>query len=373
MDLSLIPVAIVIIFMAGYLYVKKKIEYWELREQFAKKKETIEIKNIFSLFTTDVIGNCAFGIECNSFKKPNTEFRRIGKRLFEFTFLEAMRVIFSTMFQDFSRMLKMKIIKTDVAEFFMRFFKEIVEYREKNDIKRDDFLSLLMQIKNTGKLDGDSTGLGKITFEELVAQMYAIFNASYETTSSTLTLAVYELAQHQDIQEKAREEVNRILKKYNDEYTYEACTEMKYIDQIIKETLRKYPVIDYLLRLCGQDYSVPNTNHVIDKGTYIAIPVHAIHHDPEIYPDPEKFDPERFTEDNIKNRHPYAWLPFGEGPRNCIAMRLGMVQAKIGLASLLSKYRVNVSPRTVIPPVFNYGSFTLSPKDGMWITLEMAT
>ncbi|XP_055701922.1 cytochrome P450 6a9-like [Phlebotomus papatasi] len=345
-------------------------EFQNYLAPFADKKATIEIKDVLSRFTTDVIGNCAFGIECNSLKEPDTEFRRIGKRVFEFTSFEFVRIFFLIMFQDLGRLLKMKINKPEVSEFFMRLLKETTEYREKNNIKRNDFLTLLMQIKNTGKLEGDDMDLGKMSFEELAAQTFLFFIAGYETSSSTMTFALYELAQHQDIQDKARAEVNGILEKYNGEYTYEACMEMKYIDQIINETLRKHPIVDNLLRICGQDYHVPGTKHIIEKGTMVSIPVYGIHHDPEIYPDPEKFDPDRFTEENIKARHPYAWLPFGEGPRICVGMRFGVMQTRVGLANLLSKYRVKTTPKTAIPLVLDPASTVMTPKNGMWLQVE---
>ncbi|XP_055697212.1 cytochrome P450 6a9-like [Phlebotomus papatasi] len=345
-------------------------EFQDYLEPIAQKNQEVEIKDILARFTTDVIGNCAFGVECNSLKDPDTEFRRIGKKVFEFTGLEFTRFYFLAVFQELGRMLRMKLIKADVSEFFLRLLRETTEYREKNNIKRNDFLSLLLQIKNTGKLEGDDTDLGKMTFEELAAQTFLFFAAGYETSSSTMTFALYELAQHQDIQDRAREEVNRILKKYNGEYTYEACMEMKYLDQVINESLRKHPILDFLVRRCVQDYQVPGTKHVIDKGTLMIISVYGIHHDPEFYPDPDKFDPDRFTEENIKNRHPYAWLPFGEGPRICVGMRFGMMQTRVGLAHFLSKYRVRTSPKTAIPPVLEPASGVMSPKGGMWLKLD---
>ncbi|XP_055697201.1 cytochrome P450 6a9-like [Phlebotomus papatasi] len=345
-------------------------EFQNYLEPFAEKKETIEMKDVFARFTTDIIGTCAFGVECNSLKEPDTEFRRIGKRIFEVTPFEMIRLLFLLNFQDFGRMMRMKFNKPDVSEFFMRLLKETTEYREKNNVKRNDFLSLLLQIKNTGKLEGDDTDLGKMTFEELAAQTFLFFAAGYETSSSTMTFALYELAQHQDIQNRAREEVISILKKYNGEYTYEACMEMKYLDRIINETLRKYPVIPNLIRVCHKDYQVPDTKHIIEKGTSVQIPIYAIHHDPEFYPDPDKFDPERFTEENMKNRNSCAWIPFGDGPRNCVGMRFGMMQTRVGLANLLSKYRVKTSPKTPIPMVMDPQTVVLSPKGGMWLHVE---
>ncbi|XP_059610772.1 uncharacterized protein LOC132257759 [Phlebotomus argentipes] len=344
-------------------------EFQNYLEPIAQANEEIEFKDILARFTTDVIGNCAFGIECNSIKDPDTEFRRIGVKVFQFTNFEMLRIFILSFFQGLGRILKLKVNKPDVSEFFMRILRETIEYREQNNVNRNDFLSLLMQLKNSGKLEGNDTSLGKITFEELAAQTFIFFAAGYETSSSTMTFALYELAQNQDIQDNVREEVNRVLAKYNGEYSYEACMDMKYLDQVINETLRKYPIVDGLIRVCGQDYQVPGTAHVIEKDTLVLIPVFAFHRDPDIYPEPEKFDPDRFTHENVKNRHPYAWMPFGEGPRNCVGMRFGMMQTRVGLAHLLQKYRIKTSPNTPNPIIFDPRSTVLSPIEGMCLNI----
>lgn len=84
------------------------------------------------------------------------------------------------------------------------------------------------------------------------------------------------------------------------------------------ETFRKYATLPGLSRCCTKDYHVPDSNIILKKGTNIFIPVDGIHYDPEYYPDPEKFDPTRFSEENKNKRHQFTFLPFGEGPRICI-------------------------------------------------------
>lgn len=91
------------------------------------------------------------------------------------------------------------------------------------------------------------------------------------------------------------------------------------------ETLRKWPIVPALIRQAENAYKVPNSEFVLEKGTKISIPVLGIHRDPDIYPNPDLFDPERFTKENIAERHPYSWLPFGEGPRNCIGKRTKLI------------------------------------------------
>lgn len=90
------------------------------------------------------------------------------------------------------------------------------------------------------------------------------------------------------------------------------------IYNLFSESMRLHSGVPFTNRKCAMDYKVPNTKIVIKKGTGIIIPTYAFHLDPELFPDPEKFDPERFNKEEKVKRHPYAFLPFGEGPRNCI-------------------------------------------------------
>jgi cytochrome P450 family 6 len=90
----------------------------------------------------------------------------------------------------------------------------------------------------------------------------------------------------------------------------------------ITETLRKYPIVPFLDRTCTTDWKIPDSfghsNVTLPRGTATYVPVYGIHHDPQYYPDPQRFDPERFTPENMKERHPFTYLPFGAGPRICL-------------------------------------------------------
>lgn len=106
----------------------------------------------------------------------------------------------------------------------------------------------------------------------------------------------------------------------------------------LTETLRKYPPVPFLTRVCNKEYRIPNTDVTLTAGTDVFISVLGIHKDPEYYPDPERFDPDRFSEENKKKRPGFTFLPFGEGPRICIGLRFGVMQAKVGLCLLLSRF-----------------------------------
>lgn len=131
------------------------------------------------------------------------------------------------------------------------------------------------------------------------------------------------------------------------------------------ETLRRYCIVPLLNRTCVIDYQIPKTNKVIEKGVEVFIPAYSVQMDPKYYEDPEKFDPERFMEEgsaakNLVNR-PY--IPFGDGPRNCIGMRMGKMQTKVGLVLMLQKFRYELEANLKGKPMeFDPKVFLLAPR-----------
>lgn len=127
----------------------------------------------------------------------------------------------------------------------------------------------------------------------------------------------------------------------------------------------------HLNRQALVDYQVPgNPKYVIKKGMPVLIPAHAIHYDPALYPEPEKFDPERFSSVNGKQRDSVEWLPFGDGPRNCIGMRFGLMQTRVGLAYLLRNFKFSVCEQTEMPLVWDKTSFILCTKNGIFLKVQ---
>lgn len=125
-----------------------------------------------------------------------------------------------------------------------------------------------------------------------------------------------------------------------------------------------------LRRVANKNYKVPGTSIVIEKGTTVLVPIYSIHHDAEYYADPEKYDPGRFTPEEMKKRNPMAWLAFGEGPRNCIALRFGMMETRIGLTRLLNNYEFLPCSKTANPIEFDVSSVVLSAKGGIYLKVK---
>lgn len=188
----------------------------------------------------------------------------------------------------------------------------------------------------------------------------------FETSSSTLSFCLFELARHPEILKKLHDEIDEVLSTSPEGFTYENLWQMKYLDCCINETLRLYPVVPFMFRTVTKDYEIPDSNLVIPKGHSVFIPTLGHHRDPEIYDNPSEFRPERFLNSSTGSSSPIEglfYLPFGDGPRNCIGMRLGLLTVKLGLVKALSKFNFELSDKTMAHGdlEFNTTQFVLAP------------
>jgi len=132
------------------------IELGSILEKSASNEEVIEIKDILARYSTDIISSCAFGIQCNCLKNPDAEFRQWGRKLFEPSFRNAVSGFLSQVLPSVERVLRLNPIDPKVSKYFRSMFKDTVNYRERNNITRNDFMQLLIQIKNKVNLDDEN-------------------------------------------------------------------------------------------------------------------------------------------------------------------------------------------------------------------------
>lgn len=329
-----------------------------------KKGKPIDMREVSARYTTDVVGSCAFGIDMNSLSEKESVFRRLGKLIFATN----LRKILSIRIQDMLPWLYNSFLyvlpRDEKTRIIMKLMTETMEYREENNVFRPDFINMLLNLKkHPEKIDIE------LTDDLLAAQIFIFFAAGFETSSSTISNALYELALNPDIQEKLRKEIKEFEARNNGEWRYEIMKEMEYLEKVFQETLRKYPSLPFLNRKLINDYTFESNNVTVSKDLKIWIPVYGIHHDPDIYPDPEKFDPERFSKEEIMKRHPMHFLPFGHGPRNCIGARFAVYQTKIGLIKILRNFEVQVCNKTLIPYKVNPYTSLLIPITGLYLNV----
>ncbi|XP_076642889.1 putative cytochrome P450 6a14 [Halictus rubicundus] len=334
-----------------------------------KKGEPVECRELAAKFTTDVIGTCAFGIDMNALADEESEFRRMGREIFTPSWQQILRETMKQFVPSIYKRLGHFLQPKKVTDFFTNVVTDAITYREKHNVVRSDFINMLLELKrNPNQLENI-----ELTESLLTSQAFVFFVAGFETSSSTIGHALYELALNTDVQDKLRKEIRQTCEENAREgkvLTYDQVKQMKYLDAVFRETLRKHPILPILMRKVNTNYTFKGTKITIPKDTRIWIPIYGIHRDPDIYAKPEVFDPERFTDNGISTRHPMAFLAFGDGPRNCIGARFAFYQSKVGLISILRNHKVEVCEKTTIPYKSETRAFLLTLKGGVMLKMS---
>lgn len=372
----------------------------------------VECREHAARYSTDVIGSCAFGLDTKALADEDSEFRKIGRMIFHVGLDRRIKRLMAETSPRLYSLLRLSIHRPEVTRFFARTMRETVESRKKNNIVRNDFVDLLLQIPKDRVEDGFGKYkidlliffvfhfLIKFLFSEwtnnfMTAQAYVFFAAGFETSSTTISFALWELARAPRVQEKLRQEVLEFYNKNDGAITYEAVNDMKYLDMVVKETLRKNPPLVSLTRQSTRKYVIPGTNVTLPAGQSVQIPAYALQHDERFYPEPETFDPERFSEEAKLAGHPVVFLPFGDGPKNCIGKfirtsrlsniflieqidmrfllagaRFGSCQVKLALIKVMKNFRVKPTTSVDQPYVVDKNVLFLAPLGGVVLEFE---
>uniref|UniRef100_A0A8D8LUU7 Cytochrome P450 4C1 n=1 Tax=Cacopsylla melanoneura TaxID=428564 RepID=A0A8D8LUU7_9HEMI len=201
--------------------------------------------------------------------------------------------------------------------------------------KRKAFLDFLIEFSET-----DPTSM---TDKDIREEVDTFMFEGHDTTSMSLCWTLYLLAANQDIQDKVVSEIEDIFGSLEcNEIQIEHLKKMEYLEKVIKESLRLYPSVPYFSRWLEHDLQLGE--FTIPAQSNIAIVTYWLHRNPESFPDPEKFDPERFSKENSAERHPFAYIPFSAGPRNCIGQRFALMEEKVVLTQLLRKFKFEAIP-----------------------------
>ncbi|KAK7866625.1 hypothetical protein R5R35_011532 [Gryllus longicercus] len=327
--------------------------------------EPITAYDLVARYTTDVIASCAFGIDSGTLRDPRAEFRRKLRMIFDLSPTEALRFLMAFVSPNAVHTFNIKVFKKEVEDYVVGTIRHAIRYREENGVVRNDLLSALVAIvKGSADAGEEADGTkSKIKMDEIdvASHAMAFLGAGFETSATTISYALYELAKNKEIQDKLREEINTTLKENGGSVPYDVMHSMKYMDLVFQETLRKYPPVPFLDRVSNKPYRLPGTNVTLDAGTAVMIPVLGIHRDPEIYPNPMQFIPERFLEENKAKRPSCSHMPFGEGPRTCVGLRFALMQTKLGMIHILKDHSVELPSTTPTEPDFTPKSFLLQP------------
>ncbi|XP_050085342.1 probable cytochrome P450 6a14 [Anopheles aquasalis] len=290
----------------------------------------IECQDVVGRLSTDIIASFLLGIDGKSLSQADGGlYTRVNGKTFLIP--STWKLFFMTSCRTLARALRLKLFANDITVLFQRLVHDVIAFRGNRNEQREDLLQRFLQLS-------DENGKPLLKEDEVAAEVLLFFAAGYESTSVMVAYCLDQLARNPEIQERARECALEARAKHGG-LNYEALQDMQYIDQCLAETLRLKPPGINAIRVVTEDYQVPGSSIVLRKGQNIIIPVYAIHYDPDYYPDPERYDPDRFTPEACETRTPFTYMPFGEGPKICIAYRLAKLQMRIVVATLLCSYQ----------------------------------
>ncbi|XP_029663904.1 cytochrome P450 9e2-like [Formica exsecta] len=347
------------------LMSKCAAEFSNYLAQMPTEKRMMEIKDAFTRYTNDVIATCAFGISVDSMRNPNNEFYVYGKEATTFGRITLIKLYIYRSFPWLAKILQLRIIRDKIANFFRDLVEDTIKTRDENGIVRPDMLQLMMETR--GK-----EGKPKLSIEDMVSQAFIFFFGGFDSTSTLMCFAAHEIAVNAQIQKKLQDEIDKVLEESNGLAPYEIVNNMEYLDAVISEALRMYP-IPSLDRICVKSFELPPTlpgtkPFTIKKGEGIWIPIYGLHQDPQYFEEPEKFDPERFLGERKKESlNCGAYLPFGLGPRMCIGNRFALMETKVLLFHLLARCDLKPCKKTSMPLKLSKDGFNPRPDGGFWL------
>lgn len=178
----------------------------------------------------------------------------------------------------------------------------------------------------------------ELTDQEIIDHMNFLMMAAHDTLTSSLTSTTYFLGKYPEWQDRLRAEVLAVKAETGGPLTYEALGKLELVEMAFKEALRLIPPVPSMPRRAVKPFVF--MNHAIPAGAHIGVSPMLTHRLPDVWPDPEKFDPLRFSAENSKGRHKYAWVPFGGGAHMCLGLHFAYMQTKAFFFHLLGEHRV---------------------------------
>ncbi|XP_017050145.1 cytochrome P450 9b2 [Drosophila ficusphila] len=326
----------------------------------------VDMKVLCNKLSNDIIATTAFGLKVNSYNNPDNEFYEIGQSVVFSRGQQFFNFILAMLVPKIFNFMKLTIFESSKVEYFVRLVVDAIKYREQHNITRPDMIQLLMEAKKESE--------NNWTDDEIVAQCFVFFFAAFENNSNLICTTTYELLRNPEIQERLYEEVKETHDSLNGgSLNYDAVQKMSYMEMVISESLRKWTLAALTDRHCSKDYTLTDEDgtKIFDfkVGDRVNIPISGLHRDERYFPEPMRFDPERFSSDRHGEMVPYTYLPFGVGPRNCIGNRYALMQAKGMLYNLLLHYKIEPSPRTTKDLWESARGFNFTPRSGFWMQL----
>jgi len=298
-------------------------------ENFAKEEKSVNVSKPFGQFALDVILSAGFGIKADIQTNPDPELVQKAATTYKVPFY-----IFALSMLPFYRKIR-KLFRFEPIQhvpYFAKMAKDVLDLRRSGSSVRRDLVQLMLEAEEV--TDNERK---KLTDEEIIGQSIVFFVAGSESTGATLAFTAYYLAHHPEVQEKLLREIDDAVRSRGDVSTYKFVQSLEYLDRIICEVLRLATVGYVILRDCMETCVIKGVE--FPAGSLVYIPSCAIHRDPDFWPEPDKFDPDRFLPEEVEKRPAFSYLPFSLGPKQCIGLRMAQLEVKTALVKILQRVK----------------------------------
>ena len=222
-------------------------------------------------------------------------------------------------------------------EWLDRLIYGMIAERRADGRDRGDLLSMLLSSTEEGEGDGKESGPARMTDQQLRDECVTIILAGHETTANALSFGLHLLARHPEVQERLHGEASEVLGGRPP--TAADYGHLPYATRVFAETLRMYPPVWVTARTVAEPYEI--AGYRLPRGAVLVAPQYAVHRDPRFFPEPERFDPERFTEEAKAGRPRYSYFPFAGGSRQCIGEGLAWMEGTLALAVIARDWRLS--------------------------------
>ncbi|OXA51515.1 cytochrome P450 3A56 [Folsomia candida] len=305
-----------------------------------QKMEKFNLHGEYFSMITDLISRCCFSIEIENPSDPQNLFVNIVRGLLSpdnvgYPMLEVLTYSFPILQKIAPGMMNAKL-----SNDFGEIFSEMMAARKKSGENKRDIIDLCLE--QMDKLDTPEYKRLNITKRTIICQALVFFFAGQDQMSSIASCMINNMLKNPEVEKKVYQELDQFLKKHNGKIDYENISELQYLFACITETVRLVPFFSRTERVCTKDWENKEFDLKIKEGMTMIIPIWAANRNPKYFPNPEKFDPERFMPKNKDKLHPYALTSFGHGPRNCIGQRFSNETMVLLSAFVLKQFKFHL-------------------------------
>uniref|UniRef100_A0A0N5B5A0 Cytochrome P450 n=1 Tax=Strongyloides papillosus TaxID=174720 RepID=A0A0N5B5A0_STREA len=291
-----------------------------------------------NLYNKKLMLGTAFGHNLGCQFDSENSYLRAVEGFNEMSYLASVNIFYKNKFllylsgKGFKKDRYLKILESFADKLIKLKHKEYLKEKEKGgEIKHKTFISMLLELYENNE----------ISMEGIKEEVNTIIIGGFDTSSTTMAWLLWCLATHPDIQEKVYQEIFDIFGENERVVTHEDIVRMPYFEMVFKEVLRRFSIVSIMTRRLQNDIRIGE--YTIPKGIDVAIGPFLSHMNDKVFPDPYKFDPDRFLPENSANRSAYDFIPFSAGPRNCIGQKYAAHNVKILSIWILRRYRVRAN------------------------------